>query len=55
MLEEIADLKFPMEPRFKDEPKDTADMVKRYETNFNRALSRVRAMTPEQLCTPVDF
>jgi DinB family len=42
MLEEIADLKFPMEPRFKDEPKDTADMVKRYETNFNRALSSPR-------------
>jgi uncharacterized damage-inducible protein DinB len=55
MLDEIADLKFTMEPRFKEEPKNIADMVKWYDTNMNRALGRVRAMTTEQLCTPVDF
>jgi uncharacterized damage-inducible protein DinB len=32
-----------------------ADLVNWYETNFLRAANRVRAMTPEQLATPVDF
>lgn len=55
MLDEIADLKFTMEPRFKDEPKNIAELVEWYDSNLSRALARVRAMTPEQLCTPVDF
>jgi uncharacterized damage-inducible protein DinB len=55
MLDEIADHKFDMAPRFKQEPGDIADLVNWYETNFLRAASRVRAMTPEQLATPVDF
>jgi len=55
MTDEVADQKFQMEPRFKEEPKNVADLVKWYETNFNRAMARVKAMTPEQLCTPVDF
>ncbi len=55
MLDEVADRKFDMAPRFKQEPKDIADLVNWYETNFLRAASRVRAMTPEQLTTPVDF
>jgi len=55
MTDEVADQKFDMEPRFKEEPKNVADLVKWYDANFNRAMGRVRAMTPEQLCTPVDF
>jgi uncharacterized damage-inducible protein DinB len=55
MTDEIADQKFTMEPRFKDEPKTVADLVTWYDSNFKRAIARVRAMTPEQLCTPVDF
>ncbi len=55
MLDEVADHKFEMAPRFKQEPKDIADLVNWYDTNFKRAANRVRAMTPEQLSTPVDF
>lgn len=55
MLDEIADHKFNMEARFKDAPKDIADLVFWYEKNFARAMERVRAMTPEQLITPLTF
>ena len=43
MTDEIADQKFHMELRFKEEPKNVADLVKWYETNFNRATARVKA------------
>ena len=55
MADEVADQKFVMEPRFKEEPKTINDLVNWYGTNFTRAIARVRAMTPEQLCAPVDF
>jgi len=55
MTNEISDQKFTMEPRFKEEPKTVAELVNWYDSNFKNALARVRAMTPEQLCTPVDF
>jgi uncharacterized damage-inducible protein DinB len=55
MTDEIADHKFEMEPRFKEEPKNIAALVSWYDQNFTRAMGRVRAMTPEQLTTPVDF
>lgn len=55
MTDEIADQKFTMEPRFKEEPKTVADLVNWYDSNFKRAIARVRSMSPEQLCTPVDF
>ena len=55
MTDEVADHKFEMEPRFKEEPKNVAELVKWYDENFQRAIGRVRMMTPEQLCTPVDF
>lgn len=55
MTDEVADHKFAMEPRFKEEPKNVAELVKWYGENFQRAIGRVRAMTPEQLSTPVDF
>jgi uncharacterized damage-inducible protein DinB len=55
MTDEIADRKFDMEPRFKEEPKTVAELVEWYDGNFKRAMARVHEMTPEQLCTPVDF
>ena len=55
MTDEIADHKFEMEPRFKDEPKSIPELVNWYDSNFNRAIGRVRAMSSEQLCAPVDF
>lgn len=55
MTDEIADHKFDMEPRFKEEPKNIKELVDWYDKNLNRAMNRVRAMTPEQLTTPVDF
>jgi uncharacterized damage-inducible protein DinB len=55
MTDEIADHKFQMEPRFKEEPRNVAELVDWYDKNFNRAMNRVRAMTPEQLTTSVDF
>ncbi|HUN64006.1 MAG TPA: DinB family protein [Candidatus Sulfotelmatobacter sp.] len=54
MTDEIADQKFEMEPRFK-EPNTVAALVEWYDANFKRAINRVHAMTPEQLCTPVNF
>jgi uncharacterized damage-inducible protein DinB len=44
-----------MEPRFKDEPKTSAELVSWYGENFPRAIERVRAMSAEELLTPVDF
>jgi len=55
MTDEIADQKFQMEPRFKEEPNNVKDLVDWYDKNFTRAMDRVRAMTPEQLTTPVNF
>ena len=55
MLDEIADRKFVMDARFKDEPKNSAELASWYENNFPRAIERVRAMSAEQLLTPVDF
>ncbi len=53
--EEIAEGKFNMEPRYKDEPKTVTELASWYEQNFNRALDKLRAMTPEQLVTQLDF
>ncbi|HUL33244.1 MAG TPA: DinB family protein [Candidatus Eisenbacteria bacterium] len=55
MTDEVADLKFEMEPRFKEEPTSIADLVNWYDAQFRRAIGRVQAMSPEQLTTPVDF
>jgi uncharacterized damage-inducible protein DinB len=55
MTDEVADQKFEMTPRFKEEPKTVAELVQWYDINFRRAIDRVRGMSPEQLCTPVDF
>jgi uncharacterized damage-inducible protein DinB len=55
-LNAIADREFKMEsPEEKDKPQTVAELVEWYDTNFKRAADRVRALTPEQLATPVDF
>ncbi|MGA3211236.1 MAG: DinB family protein [Terriglobales bacterium] len=54
-LDDIADRKFTMEPRFKEEPKTTAELADWYAKEFSRGLARVQAMTADQLLTPVDF
>jgi uncharacterized damage-inducible protein DinB len=54
LLDEIADAKFSMEPRFQ-EPKTIGEMLAWYETNLPRALGRVRALSDQQLTKPVDF
>lgn len=53
--EEIAEGKFNMEPRYKDEPKTSAELAEWYEKNFTRSLDKIRAMTPEQLVTVLNF
>jgi uncharacterized damage-inducible protein DinB len=55
MMDEVADHKFAMEPRFKDEPKTAAELAAWYEKQFTRAVERVRGMKPKDLLTPVDF
>jgi uncharacterized damage-inducible protein DinB len=55
-LNGIADLKFNMEtPEEKNKPKTAAELVDWYDKNFKRAADRVHALTPVQLCTPIDF
>jgi uncharacterized damage-inducible protein DinB len=55
-LDAIADLKFTMEGRNEDEkPKTVSELVSWYDQNCNRGMQRVRAMSPEQLTTNVDF
>jgi len=55
MLDEVADRNFALETRFKDEPKSSAELASWYEKNFSHAMDRVRAMSTEELLTPVDF
>lgn len=54
MLDEIADGKFSLEPRFQ-EPKTLNELRSWYETNLPRALGRVRALSEQQLTRPLDF
>jgi uncharacterized damage-inducible protein DinB len=53
-LDGIADLKFSMGAPA-DKPKNIAELVDWYDHNMKRASDRVRAMTPEQLSTPIEF
>jgi uncharacterized damage-inducible protein DinB len=53
-LDGIAAMKFTMEtPEVK--PSTIAELVDWYDKNLTRAADKVRALTPEQLLTPVDF
>ena len=55
-LDGIADLKFNMSsPEGADKPRTIAEIVAWYDLNFKRAADRVRALSPEQLTTPIDF
>ncbi len=53
-LDGIANLSFETEWNT-EAPKTTGEMAAWYESNFLRAAERVRAMTPEQLLTAVNF
>jgi uncharacterized damage-inducible protein DinB len=53
-LDGIADLKFNMSPA-DDKPKNIAELVDWYDRNITRAAGRVRAMSAEQLATPIEF
>ncbi len=55
-MDGIADLKFTMAARAETEkPKTVAELVNWYDKNMKRSADRVRALTAEQLLTPVDF
>jgi uncharacterized damage-inducible protein DinB len=53
-LDGIADLKFNMAAAA-DKPKNIGELVDWYDRNITRAADRVRAMSAEQLATPVAF
>lgn len=53
-LDGIADLTFKMETP-ENKPKTIAELVAWYDKNFRRAAERVRAMSPQQLGTPIEF
>jgi uncharacterized damage-inducible protein DinB len=55
MLEDIASLKFEMEERYKEVPKTPQAIVQWYEEKLPEAVAKVRAMSGEQLLTPIDF
>lgn len=54
-LEEIAEGKLNVEPRYKDEPKTVAEMVSWYDRNFTRAMEKARSLSGEQLVRTIDF
>ncbi len=55
-LDGIADGKFNMEsPDEEHKPKTVAELAAWYEENMARASARVRALTAEQLVSPIDF
>jgi uncharacterized damage-inducible protein DinB len=55
-LDGIADMKFTMaNPTEADKPKTVTQLVAWYDKNFKRAADRVRALSVEQLATPIDF
>jgi uncharacterized damage-inducible protein DinB len=57
-LDGIADFKLNLDvpdPDEKSKPKAVAELVEWYDKNFKRATGRIRALTPEQLVTPIDF
>ena len=55
-LDGIAELKFSREtPEPKAKPKTVAELVSWYEQHHHRAAARVRAMSGQQLLTPVNF
>ena len=55
-LDAIADQKFTMDaPPREDKPNNITELVAWYDRHIKRGTERVRALTPTQLATPVDF
>lgn len=54
-FEAIADRKFSTEERYKEMPKTIGEISDFYKAKLPPVLARVKALTPEQLATPVDF
>ena len=55
-LDGIADLNFTMaNPAEADKPKSVTELVAWYDKNFKRAADRVRALSGDQLATPINF
>lgn len=55
-LNGIGDLKFTTDtPAEEDKPKNVAELVEWYDSNFKRSAEKVRSLTAEQLATPVSF
>jgi uncharacterized damage-inducible protein DinB len=55
-LNGIADFKLDLKvPDEQDKPETIAELIDWYDKNFKRAEDRIRALTPEQLATPIDF
>jgi len=55
-MDGIADLKFNMaNPPEADKPKTVAGLVDWYDRNMKRCADRVRALSAEQLLTPIEF
>lgn len=54
-LKSIANLAFVFQAEKANPTESMADLIAYYEAGFADGLSRVRALTPEQLATPVDF
>jgi uncharacterized damage-inducible protein DinB len=53
-LEEIAEMKFTMDPRYPT-PANVEELLSFCDKKFPEAVAKVRAMTDDQLNTPVDF
>lgn len=54
-LKSIAHLAFVFEAEKANPTENMADLIAYYEEGFTDGLNRIRALTPEQLATPVDF
>lgn len=54
-FEAIADMKFTTEETYKEMPKTIDAIISFYDEKLPKALERVKALSPEQLATPVDF
>jgi uncharacterized damage-inducible protein DinB len=55
-MDGIGDLKFNMAARAEmEKPKNVAELVDWYDKNMKRSADKVRALSAEQLLTPVDF
>ena len=51
----IADMKFAFDADAKNPTSSSEQLVAFYEEGFRAAVARIRALSPEQLATPVDF